>query len=90
MRRLLFLGPLAALAGCATPAVPPPTIVKVPVSVPCVDADFPREPTYPDTVEALRAAPDHETFDRLMQAGWLIRDARLKALEVEVDRCRKP
>ena len=79
------------LAACATrPPAPEPVIVRVPTPVPCVDKDFPRSPAYPDTAEALRGAQDHATFDRLMQAGWLIRDARLKALEAEVDRCRKP
>lgn len=36
------------LASCAHDA-PPPIEIKVPVPVPCVSADFPKAPTYPDT-----------------------------------------
>ena len=87
----VLIGAAALVAGCAHDGQKvEPQIVKVPVPVPCVDKDFPKSPTFPDTVDALRAAPDHETFDRLMQAGWVLRDARLRALEVEADRCRKP
>jgi len=78
----------AVLTGCASPSVPPPTIVKVPVPVPCVSADFPKSRTYPDTREALRAAPDQAEFTRLLSAGWPLRDARLTALEAAVEACR--
>lgn len=79
----------ALLAGCATrlPA-PPPTIVKVPVPVPCISDQLPEPPTYADTREALRAAPDLAEFTRLLAAGWPVRDARLTALEAAVQACR--
>jgi hypothetical protein len=82
--------PLACLllAGCATTSAPPIEI-KVPVPVPCVSADFPKPPTYPDTREALRQAPDQAEFTRLLAAGWPLRDARLKALEAALEPCRK-
>ena len=79
----------AVLTGCASPSVPPPTIVKVPVPVPCVSEDFPKAPTYPDTREALRQAPDQAEFTRLLAAGWPLREARLKALEAAIEPCRK-
>ena len=79
----------AILTGCASHSVPPPTIVKVPVPVPCVSAQLPGPPDYPDTREALRAAPDLAEFTRLLAAGWPLREARLKALEAAVQACRK-
>ena len=78
----------AVLTGCASASVPPPTIVKVPVPVPCVSEDFPKAPTYADTREALRAARDVDEFTRLLAAGWPVRDARLTALEAAVEACR--
>lgn len=78
----------AVLTGCASPSVPPPTLVKVPVPVPCVSAQLPAPPDYPDTREALRAAPDLAEFTRLLSAGWPLRDARLTALEAAVEACR--
>jgi hypothetical protein len=84
------LVPLACLllAGCAHNQAPPIEI-KVPVPVPCVSADFPKPPTYSDTREALRQAPDQAEFLRLLAAGWPLRDARLKALEAALEPCRK-
>ena len=86
----LFALILAALvlAGCATTSIPPPTIVKVPVPVPCISDQLPGPPTYADTAEALRAAPDLADFTRLLAAGWPLRDARLVALEAAVEACR--
>ncbi len=80
----------AVLTGCASPSVPPPTIVKVPVPVPCVSAQLPGPPDYPDTAAALRAAPDLAEFTRLLAAGWPLRDARITALEAAVEACRAP
>lgn len=81
--------PVAFLAACATTKPPPPTVIKVPVPVPCVSADFPKPPTYPDTREALRQAPDQAEFTRLLAAGWPLKEARLKALEAAIEPCRK-
>lgn len=80
----------AVLTGCASAPVPPPTLVKVPVPVPCVSAQLPGPPDYPDTREALRAARDVDEFTRLLAAGWPMRDARLTALEAAVEACRAP
>jgi len=80
----------AVLTGCASPSVPPPTIVKVPVPVSCVSDQLPKAPTYPDTLAALKAAPDPAEFTRLLAAGWPLRNARLEALEAAVDACRQP
>jgi hypothetical protein len=83
------LVPLACLllAGCAHDGQV--IEIKVPVPVPCVSADFPKPPTYPDTREALRQAPDQAEFVRLLAAGWPLREARLKALEAALEPCRK-
>ncbi len=78
-----------SLAACATPDLPPPIEIKVPVPAPCVSADFPKPPTYPDTREALRQAPDQAEFVRLLAAGGPLREARLKALEAAIEPCRK-
>ena len=84
--RLLLL-PCLLLAGCAHDGQV--IEIKVPVPVPCVSADFPKPPTYPDTREALRQAPDQAEFVRLLAAGWPLREARLKALEAALEPCRK-
>jgi len=76
------------LTGCASASAPPPTIVKVPVPVPCVSDQLPGPEDYPDTAEALRAAPDLAEFTRLLAAGWPLRNARLTALEAAVQACR--
>ncbi|MCA3713107.1 MAG: hypothetical protein IM667_11405 [Phenylobacterium sp.] len=78
-----------SLAACATPDLPPPIEIKVPVPVPCVSAQLPGPPDYPDTAAALRAAPDLAEFTRLLAAGWPLREARLKALEAAIEPCRK-
>ena len=88
-RAALILSALT-LAGCATTSTPSPTIVKIPVPVPCISDQLPGPPTYADTAEALRAAPDLAEFIRLMAAGWPVRDARLVALEAAVEACRTP
>ena len=76
-----------ALGGCATTGE---TItVKVPVPVPCVSDQLPKAPVYPDTLQALRQAPDQAEFTRLLAAGWPLREARLKALEAAIEPCRK-
>ena len=89
MKYLALIISAAILAGCATTKVPPPVEIKVPVPVPCVAADFPKAPTYTDTREALRNAPDVAEFTRLLAAGWPVREARLKALEAAIEPCRK-
>ena len=87
MKRLVLILALA-LAGCATTGE---TItVKVPVPVACVSDQLPKPPTYPDTLAALKAAPDQAEFTRLLAAGWPLRNARLEALEAAVDACRQP
>ncbi len=87
MKRLVLIAALA-LAGCATTGE---TItVKVPVPVACVSDQLPKAPTYPDTLAALKAAPDQAEFTRLLAAGWPLRNARLEALEAAVDACRQP
>lgn len=94
-RVLLTLAVAAALpfltaGSCATTSEPRLQVkeVPMPLAVSCVPAGFPKGPIYPDTKAALAAATDVDRFDQLMQAGWPLRDARLTALEAQVDACR--
>lgn len=80
------------LAGCATaPATPPERVVTVEVAVPvpspCVPANLGPAPEYPDTDEALRAAPDAATRYLLLGAGRLLRIARANEVEPVVAAC---
>jgi hypothetical protein len=70
---------LALLAGCASaPPAPAPLqvrTVEAPIPVRC-RPDLGPEPDYPDTDQALRAAPDLFARVRLLLAGRLLRIAR--------------
>jgi hypothetical protein len=81
------------LAGCATDHAEPvlkPVEYKIAVAVSCVPKDFPGRPVYADTKEALAKAHvlGADAFDKLITAGWVVRDARLAALEAQIDACR--
>ncbi len=80
----------AFVSACAT--TPEPIIrtveVKVPVLVSCVPVDFPPPPEYPDTQEALDAAPDPAEGMSLIGQGRLLRQARLMEVEAVVEGCR--
>lgn len=88
--KALALLPLLALAACVTK--PEPLIrtaeVKVPVAVACVPADLGKAPTYPDTAEALKAAPGAADRYQLLAAGRLLRTQRLTELEPIIEACR--
>jgi hypothetical protein len=81
------------LAGCGTTKIvqgaPIVTTVEVPVPVvaPCVPKSLASAPDYPDTNDALRAAPDAADRYRLLGAGRLLRSARLNELEGVVAGC---
>lgn len=80
------------LAACQTPAPPVERIVtqevRVPVPVPCnVSAQLLVIPTWPDTREALRAAPDVDRAVRLLGAGRIQRDAYIAALHGALSIC---
>lgn len=93
--KLAAVIPILLLAGCATKPcpVPPPVIVPVKVAVPvvgtCVPANLPDAPAYPDTDEALKAAPDAASRYQLLGAGRPLRVQRLKELEIVVGGCPK-
>mgnify|MGYP000747660966 CR=1 FL=1 len=93
MIRLLTCSAAAlSLAACATTeAAPPERIVTVEVAVPvpspCVPATLGPAPEYPDTDEALRAAPDPATRYQLLGAGRLLRNARLNEVEPVIAAC---
>lgn len=82
--------PFLTAGSCATTSEPRLQVhdVPMPLAVSCVPSGFPKGPIYPDTKAALAAAKDVDQFDQLMQAGWPLRDARLSALEAQVDACR--
>jgi hypothetical protein len=84
---LLALG----LTACATRPAEPiigSVEVKVPVAVQCPDRRAP-QPAYPDTPDALAAAPDLFERVKLLLAGRLLRDERLKEDEGQVRACAK-
>lgn len=88
----VLLGGALLLAGChSTGAAPSPrvTVVEraVPVSSPCVPATLGPRPDYPDSDEALRAAPDAATRYQLLSAGRPLRVARESELETVVAGC---
>ena len=78
-----------SLAGCATRSEPRVEIreVKVPVAVKCAVSAGP-DPAYPDTDEALRAAPNVLERVRLLAAGRLLRIAREAELKAASAGCR--
>lgn len=85
---------LLFLAGCSNTVErerPIVTTVQVPVAVaaPCVPATLGAAPAYPDTDEALVAAPDAAVRYQLMGAGRKVRIGRLNELETVVAGCPK-
>lgn len=89
--RALALLPLLALSACAT-TPPEPVIrtveVKVPVAVACVPKTLAGPPTYPDTAQALKAAPGAADRYQLLAAGRLLRAQRLAEIEPVLEACR--
>ncbi len=73
----------------APPPEPPPVVRPPPVRMSCIPRNFPRAPRYPDTDDALRAAPGAADRYQLMAAGRLIRQRRLVELERAVEACRR-
>ena len=86
--------PLCALllASCATNDAPEPVIrtvtVQVPVAVSCVPESLPGPPAYPDTPEAIRAAPDAAARTALIFAGRELRIQRSAEVEPVIAGCR--
>lgn len=93
MMRSLFLLTLLPLAGCKTVERERPIVttiqVPVPVAAPCVPASLGAAPAYPDTDDALVAAPDAAVRYQLMGAGRKLRTGRLNELETVVAGCPK-
>lgn len=82
-----------ALVGCATrPPAPAAQVITrdvlIQVPTPC-NATVDR-PAFPDTRQALRAAPDIDRAVRLLGAGRALRDAYIAALEGALAACRDP
>jgi hypothetical protein len=77
------------LSACASArdVAPSVRIVKVPVPIRC-QSDLGPEPTWPDTDQALRSAPDLFARVRLLAAGRLLRIARHRELSAALDACR--
>lgn len=89
MKPIVLLLPLA-LAACATPQEPKLVVqrVLVPVTKSCIPTMLAPAPAYPDTDEALRAAPDGASRYQLEHAGRKLRSARLRELEPIVEGCK--
>ena len=95
MSRHLALLPLLALAACATaPAArPEPEIrtveVRVPVATPCPALEaLGSSPAYPDTDQALAAAPNLFERVKLLLAGRVLRQTREATITAVVGACK--
>lgn len=81
-----------ALGACATTgSIPEPIIqtveVRVPVPVRC-NPDMGPDPIYPDTSEAIRAAPNVAARAQLYAAGRLMREQREREYQAALAECR--
>jgi hypothetical protein len=94
-RLFAALAPAGLLAACAhkPDARPEPIVttveVAVPVAVGCVPPNLAAAPTYPDTDQALKSAPDAASRYQLLYAGRKVRTGRLGELEPIVAGCPK-
>lgn len=94
MKALILLA--LPLAACATKPIerPQPIVVTKEVVVPgppvaCVPKNVGAAPSYPDTDQALRAAPDAAARYQLLGAGRPLREARLREIEPVIASCRR-
>lgn len=79
------------LAACGGKQVEPEIrIVEVAVAVPvkCVPENMPAKPAYPDSDEALKAAPDAAARYGLIAAGRVLRIQREAEVEPVLNGCR--
>jgi hypothetical protein len=79
---------LLALGACATRERVVYQRVEVPVAVSCVPDNLKGPPDYPDTDEALEAAPEGPVRYALMAAGRLLRIQRAAEVEPVLKACR--
>lgn len=91
--KMVLVGAVLLLAGCASDGIAPGKVLTVevdkPVTVSCVPKDYPARQAYTDTAAALKAAAAADDRYHLMSSEWGRRDARLKADEDQIDVCRK-
>lgn len=84
---------LLLLGACAAPQKPEPEIriqqVFIEKPVACVPTNLQKSPDYPDTDQALSAAPNAVARYALVWAGRLLRTARLNEVEPVVTKCRE-
>lgn len=94
IRMFLAFVAILFLAACQTVApVEPKIVIKevlVPQPVSCVPKDFPDEPKYVDSDEALRKAAGPEDRYQLVTAGREQRVARSRETEPVLRACRDP
>lgn len=76
---------VGALSGCVGMPVEHVTTVEVPVSVPCRSRL--KEPTFVDSLEALRKAPGVDVRVNLLLAGRIQRDRLIDDLRASVSGC---
>lgn len=91
--RSVALGAFAFVTlGASMCATPTPRVVtqevQVPVAVSCVPANLRAAPDYPDTDDALKAAPGAADRMLMLGAGRQLRSQRLAELEPVVHGCR--
>jgi len=61
--------------------------VDVPVMVPCIGGNVGPAPAYPDSDEALKAAPEGPVRYQMVAEGRAMRDRRLAELEAVARNC---
>jgi len=92
MRATFAIAAALMLAACGTTQEPEARIrtveIHIPVTASCVPSKLGQPPAYPDTDQALKAAPGAAERYQLMAAGRLVRTQRLSELEPVIAGCR--
>jgi hypothetical protein len=91
MNRFIASFGLAVLLSSCSTTMPEPVVktvtVEIPVPVPCIRDPLVPAPAYPDTPEALQAAPELSDFMKLLDAGGRLKDQRTAYLEGIAAKC---
>lgn len=89
----ILMASLVGACGSTKPAATPEPIVQVhtvayPVAQSCVPETVVARPDYPDTRQAIAAAPEPADVEKILYAGIKVRDRYIADLETIVSDCR--